>query len=247
MVDLFRKENGGSAEQQKKTLPERYRNIVALLSITVVVLSVFLLSLGALIEFFPTEFPTNVILGKIPLYYISWFMITFGIAIGVINVILAARQAIERERAENILPFEAVEIKKQTLRDLRMRRNWYARSSRVNQYLWNFLMLGIIVLSGLSSLLSAYDAAVPSWLPMATSALAALFGIIIVQFRIRDTWQLREQGRIEAEMLAAEGHLIDIIDSPTALQQSVALRKRAHALEMKQLNQFFVETTAANP
>jgi hypothetical protein len=219
---------------------------VALLSITVVVLSVFLLSLGALIEFVPTEFPSNIILDKIPLSYISWFMITFGITIGVLNVILAARQAIEQERAENILPLEAVEIKKQTLRDLRMRRNWYARSSRVNQYLWNFLMLGIIVLSGLSSLLSAYDA-VPKWLPMATSALAALFGIIIVQFRIRDVWQLREQGRIEAEMLAAEGHLIDIIDSPTALQQSVALRKRAHALEMKQLNQFFVETNAANP
>lgn len=246
MMDLFRKENDGSAGQQKKTLPDRYRNMVALLSITVVVLSVFLLSLGALIEFFPTEFPTNVILGKVPLYYISWFMITFGIAIGIINVILAARQAVEQERAENILPLEAVEIKKQTLRDLRMRRNWYARSSRVNQYLWNFLTLGIIVLSGLSSLLSAYDA-VPRWLPMATSAVAALFAIVIVQFRIRDAWQLREQGRVEAEMLAAEGHLIDIIDSPTALQQAVALRKRAHALEMKQLNQFFVETNAANP
>lgn len=245
-MELFRKENDGSVERQKKTLPERYRNIVALLSITVVVLSVFLLSLGALIEFFPTEFPQNIILGRVPLYYISWFMITFGIAIGVINMILAARQAVEQERAENILPFDAVEIKKQTLRDLRLRRNWYARSSRVNQYLWNFLMLGIIVLSGLSSLLSAYDAA-PNWLPMATSALAALFGIIIVQFRVRDVWQLREQGRIDAEKLAAEGHLIDIIDSPTALQQSVALRKRAHALEMKQLNQFFVETTAANP
>lgn len=246
-MDLFRKENDGSAGQQKKTLPERYRSMVALLSITVVVLSVFLLSLGALIEFFPTEFPTNVILGKVPLYYISWFMITFGIAIGLINLILAARQAVEQERAENILTLEAVEIKKQTLRDLRMRRNWYARSSRVNQYLWNFLTLGIIVLSGLSSLFSAYEATIPRWLPMATSAVAALFAIIIVQFRVRDAWQLREQGRIEAEMLAAEGHLIDIIDSPTALQQAVALRKRAYALEMKQMNQFFVETNAANP
>jgi hypothetical protein len=246
-MELFRKEIDGRTDTQKKTFREKYRNIIALLSITVVALSVFLLSLGALIEFFPTEFPENIILSRIPLRYISWFMLTFGITVPIINVIWAARKAVNQEKAENMLSTEPIEVKRQALRDLRLRRNRYARSSRVNQYLWNFLTLGIIVLSGLSSLFSAYDTVVPRWLPMATSAVVALFGIIIVQFRIRDVWQLREQGRIEAEMLVAEGHLIDIIDSPTALQQAVALRKRAHALEMKQLNQFFVETTGANP
>ena len=218
-----------------------------MLSIAVVVLSVFLISLGALIEVFEPEFPSNVILDQIPLSYISWFMITFGITIVVVNVILAARREFARERAERMLPSDTVEIKRQALRDLRTHRNWYARSSRVNQYLWNFLTMGIIVLSGLSSLFSAYGTAVPQWLPMMSSALAALFGTIIVQFRIRDAWQLREQGRIEAEMLVAEAHLIDITDELETLKQAVALRKRAHALEMKQLNQFFVETTAANP
>ncbi|PDS46137.1 hypothetical protein CO662_05155 [Rhizobium anhuiense] len=246
-MDLFRKRDDDPALQQQMPLPSRYRNILGMLSIAVVVLSVFLISLGALIEVFEPEFPPNVILDQIPLSYISWFMITFGITIVVINVILAARREIARERAERMLPSDTVEIKRQALRDLRTHRNWYARSSRVNQYLWNFLTMGIIVLSGLSSLFSAYGTAVPQWLPMMSSALAALFGTIIVQFRIRDAWQLREQGRIEAEMLVAEAHLIDITDELETLKQAVALRKRAHALEMKQLNQFFVETTAANP
>ncbi|MGZ2460784.1 hypothetical protein [Rhizobium sp. IY2] len=246
-MDLFRKRDDDPALQQQMPLPSRYRNILGMLSIAVVVLSVFLISLGALIEVFEPEFPPNVILDQIPLSYISWFMITFGITIVVVNVILAARREFARERAERMLPSDTVEIKRQALRDLRTHRNWYARSSRVNQYLWNFLTMGIIVLSGLSSLFSAYGTAVPQWLPMMSSALAALFGTIIVQFRIRDAWQLREQGRIEAEMLVAEAHLIDITDELETLKQAVALRKRAHALEMKQLNQFFVETTAANP
>lgn len=246
-MDLFRKRDDDPALQQQMPLPSRYRNILGMLSIAVVVLSVFLISLGALIEFFQPEFFPNVILDDVPLHYLAWFMITFGITIVVINVILAARREIDQERAEKMLPSDMVEIKRQALRDLRTHRNWYARSSRVNQYLWNFLTMGIIVLSGLSSLFSAYGTAVPQWLPMMSSALAALFGTIIVQFRIRDAWQLREQGRIEAEMLVAEAHLIDITDELETLKQAVALRKRAHALEMKQLNQFFVETTAANP
>lgn len=247
MMDLFRKDEDNSAQLQKMTLNGRYRNIAAMLSVAVVVFSVFLISLGALIEFFQPEFFPNVILDDVPLHYIAWFMITFGITIVVINVILAARREIDQERAEKMLPSDMVEIKRQALRDLRTHRNWYARSSRVNQYLWNFLTLGIIVLSGLSSLFSAYGTIIPQWLPMATSALVALFGTIIVQFRIRDVWQLREQGRVEAEMLVAEAHLIDITDELATLKQAVALRKRAHALEMKQLNQFFVGTTAANP
>lgn len=246
-MDLFRKRDDDPALQQQMPLPSRYRNILGMLSIVVVVLSVFLISLGALIEVFEPEFPANVILDQIPLSYISWFMITFGITIVVINVILSARREFARERAERMLPSDTVEIKRQALRDLRTHRNWYARSSRVNQYLWNFLTLGIIVLSGLSSLFSAYGTVVPQWLPVVSSALVALFGTIIVQFRIRDVWQLREQGRIEAEMLVAEAHLIDITDEVSTLKQAVALRKRAHALEMKQLNQFFVETTGANP
>lgn len=246
-MDLFRKRDDDPALQQQMPLPSRYRNILGMLSIAVVVLSVFLISLGALIEVFEPEFPANVILDQIPLSYISWFMITFGITIVVINVILSARREFARERAERMLPSDTVEIKRQALRDLRTHRNWYARSSRVNQYLWNFLTLGIIVLSGLSSLFSAYGTVVPQWLPVVSSALVALFGTIIVQFRIRDVWQLREQGRIEAEMLVAEAHLIDITDEVSTLKQAVALRKRAHALEMKQLNQFFVETTGANP
>lgn len=174
-------------------------------------------------------------------------MITFGITIAVINVILAARREIEQETAESMLPSDAAEIKRQALRDLRTHRNGYARSSKVNQYLWNFLTLGIIVLSGLSSLFSAYGPVIPNWLPMTASALVALFGVIMVQFRVRDVWQLREQGRIEAEVLVADAHLIETTDNLATLKQAAALRKRAHALEMKQLNQLFVETTEANP
>ncbi|RXT19877.1 hypothetical protein B5P46_25495 [Rhizobium leguminosarum] len=246
-MDLFRKEDDDPAQQRKMTLPGRYRNIASMLSITVVVLSVFLISLGALIEFFQPEFFPNIILDKVPLHYIAWFMITFGIIIAAINVVLAARREIEQERAESMLPSDAVETKRQTLRDLRIHRNGYARSSKVSQHLWNFLTLGIIVLSGLSSLFSAYGPVVPKWLPMTASALVALFGVIMVQFRVRDVWQLREQGRIEAEMLVADAHLIETTDNLATLKQAVALRKRAHALDMKQLNQLFVETTEANP
>ncbi|MEI1247348.1 hypothetical protein [Rhizobium aouanii] len=246
-MDLFRKEGDDRAQLQKMTLTGRYRNIAAMLSIAVVGLSIFLISIGALIEFFQPEFLSNVILDDVPLHYIAWFMITFGITIAVINVILAARREIEQETAESMLPSDAAEIKRQALRDLRTHRNGYARSSKVNQYLWNFLTLGIIVLSGLSSLFSAYGPVVPNWLPMTASALVALFGVIMVQFRVRDVWQLREQGRIEAEVLVADAHLIETTDNLAALKQVAALRKRAHALEMKQLNQLFVETTEANP
>ncbi|TAX65035.1 hypothetical protein ELI00_34480 [Rhizobium ruizarguesonis] len=246
-MDLFRKDEDDSVRFQKMTLNGRYRNMAAMLSIVVVVFSVFLISLGALIEFFQPEFFPNVILDDVPLRYVAWFMITFGIIIAIINVILAARREIEQETVESMLPSDAVEIKMQTLRDLRTHRNGYARSSKFNQYLWNFLTLGIIVLSGLSSLFSAYGPVVPQWLPMATSALVALFGTIMVQFRVRDVWQLREQGRIEAEILVADAHLIDITDNLATLKRAAVIRKRAHALEMKQLNQLFVETTEANP
>ncbi|MBY5334736.1 DUF4231 domain-containing protein [Rhizobium leguminosarum] len=246
-MDLFRKGEDDPVRLRNVTLNGRYRNMAAMLSIAVVVFSVFLISLGVLTEYFQPEFFPNIILKDVPLHYIAWFMITFGITIAIINVILAARREIDQERAEKMFPSDTFEIKRQALRDLRTHRNWYARYSRVNQYLWNFLTLGIVVLSGLSSLFSAYGTVIPQWLPMATSALVALFGTLIVQFRIRDVWQLREQGRIEAEMLVAEAHLIDITDELTTLKQAVALRKRAHALEMKQLNQFFVGTTGANP
>lgn len=247
MMDLFRREGDDHAQLKKMTLNGRYRNIAAMLSIAVVALSIFLISIGALIEFFQPAFLSNVILDDVPLHYVAWFMITFGITIAVINVILAARREIEQETAESMLPSDAAEIKRQALRDLRTHRNGYARSSKVNQYLWNFLTLAIIVLSGLSSLFSAYGPVVPNWLPMTASALVALFGVIMVQFRVRDVWQLREQGRIEAEVLVADAHLIETTDNLATLKQVAALRKRAHALEMKQLNQLFVETTEANP
>ncbi|RWX33456.1 hypothetical protein EHH54_25975, partial [Rhizobium leguminosarum] len=131
-MDLFRKDEDDSVQLQKMTLNGRYRNIAAMLSVAVVVFSVFLISLGALIEFFQPEFFPNVILDDVPLHYIAWFMITFGITIVVINVILAARREIDQERAEKMLPSDMVEIKRQALRDLRTHRNWYARSSRVN-------------------------------------------------------------------------------------------------------------------
>lgn len=56
MMDLFRKDEDDSVRFQKMTLNGRYRNMAAMLSIVVVVFSVFLISLGALIEFFNLSF-----------------------------------------------------------------------------------------------------------------------------------------------------------------------------------------------
>lgn len=56
MMDLFRKEGDDRAQLQKMTLTGRYRNIAAMLSIAVVALSIFLISIGALIEFFNLRF-----------------------------------------------------------------------------------------------------------------------------------------------------------------------------------------------
>src|SRR5262249_52633010 len=80
------------------------------------------------------------------------------------------------------------EIRKAAVNYLRRHRHWYAFWSFVLTWTWNLLTLAIIILGGLTSILTAYqieNRALLTILP----AVSALLGTILIQFRMRDVWR----------------------------------------------------------
>ena len=139
---------------------------------------------------------------------------------------------------------DAAEVRKAAIGYLRTHRDWYVRASLFYQWAWNILTCGIIVLSAISAIASASasgNISVPSWIPVLASAISVLFGTLLAQLRIRDLWQVREQGRIEAETLLAKAYGMPTGSAGAALNRAIELRLEAHALELKQMSGFFTE------
>lgn len=120
-------------------------------------------------------------------------------------------------------------------------RAWYENQSDNMGNIWNYVTFATIVLSALSSVLVAYNLSDGyRWIPALLSALAAFCAAFLTQFRVRDLWQIREAGRIDAEKLVAKAQLLGLKQSTYAVfHEAVSLRHELHDLERDQTQQFF--------
>jgi hypothetical protein len=122
---------------------------------------------------------------------------------------------------------------------------WFSFWKNFYGICWNTLTLLVIVLSGITSILIAarfgQDEADGSWqrfVLIGMPALATLFGAILAQFRMRESWQLRETGRIEVEEIL--GRLSFLHPSePNALESLAVLENDLHRLAKRQTSDFF--------
>ncbi|MGO9356976.1 MAG: hypothetical protein ACLP1D_04785, partial [Xanthobacteraceae bacterium] len=132
-------------------------------------------------------------------------------------------------------------IQRKTLEYLRTHRKSYIGGNLRFGLAWNVLSFSVIVLSALTSILAALKANenVPSWLIIVLPALSALLSTFLLQFRIRDLWQLRDEGRIEIELLICKAHLIPTESRDAALNAAMELRTGAIKLELDQSRRFF--------
>jgi hypothetical protein len=103
---------------------------------------------------------------------------------------------------------------------------------------WNYITFATIVLSALSSVLAAYDLGSEyRRIPAGLAAAAGLCAAYLTQFRVRDLWQIRENGRITTEKLVAKAQALDA--QLVAYDEIIALRVELHDLELDQMHQFF--------
>ncbi|SCB50535.1 Protein of unknown function [Rhizobium miluonense] len=133
------------------------------------------------------------------------------------------------------------EIRKAAVDYAKCHSHWYEVQSRRMGELWNYITFSTIVLSAISSVVSAYNHD-PEWrfIPAGLSALATFCAAYLTQFRVRDLWQIRESGRIDAEKLVAKAQLIGTAQNGAPFAEAIALRQELHDLELAQTEQFFV-------
>lgn len=133
------------------------------------------------------------------------------------------------------------QLRKATVDYAKCHSHWYHVRSHRMKALWNYITFLTIVLSALSSVISAYNLDLSlRWLPAGLSALATFCAAYLSQFRVRDMWQIRETGRIDAERLVAKAQLIGTAKGNTAFAEAIALRNELHDLELDQTQQFFI-------
>jgi hypothetical protein len=134
-------------------------------------------------------------------------------------------------------------IQRKILDYLRSHRKAYIGGNVRFGVLWNVLSFSVIVLSALTSILAAFKEgspnSIPSFVLVILPAASALLSTFLLQFRIRDLWQLRDEGRIEIERLICKAHLIPTEDRKTALERAMELRAAAIELEFNQSRRFF--------
>lgn len=171
------------------------------------------------------------------LFHGTPILVSLGSALIIFCFLFAAAKALTPERKSSHWDGSPGQIKETAIAYIRTHRNWYARWSALYGRVWNSLTCGMIALSALSSILSASSA--DKLYATITAALSALFGTILVQYRVRDMWQLREQGRIDAEKLVAKAQLISTSDPATTLIEAVSLRMAVHELENDQNKRYF--------
>jgi hypothetical protein len=134
----------------------------------------------------------------------------------------------------------AEELRKAAFDYAKLHSKWYERQSILQGKLWNYLTLAIIVLSAISSIVAAYGP-IGAWklVPSALSAAAAFCAAYLTQFRVRDLWQIREVGRIDAEKLVARAQTISSNGGNSPFDDAIALKLSLHDLERDQNQQFF--------
>lgn len=130
------------------------------------------------------------------------------------------------------------ELRQAIIEYAQLHSNWYRKQARRMSYSWNYVTFATIVLSAISSVLAAYDLGSEyRWIPAGLAAAAGLCAAYLTQFRVRDLWQIRENGRIFTEKLVAKAQTLDA--QHLSYSEIVALRVELHDLELDQMHQFF--------
>jgi hypothetical protein len=148
----------------------------------------------------------------------------------------------EKADAFDISPeMQPEELRKATVDYAQCHSRWYAIRSERFKASWNYITFATIVLSASSSVISAYNQEIKfRWIPALLAALATFCAAYLSQFRVRDLWEIREKGRIDAERLVAKAQLIGISKENPAFAEAIALRVELHDLELDQTEQYFV-------
>jgi hypothetical protein len=137
-------------------------------------------------------------------------------------------------------------IRLQLLGELEEDYRWYKCWSKFNKYLWNILNMAIIVLGAATSIVVAVSRnqteaglSWTDWVTMAMPALASLASAFLLQWRVYEKWQLREEGRIDLAELICKAYLIPRDKPGEFLARAVRLRRRAVEIERIQARRFF--------
>jgi hypothetical protein len=142
----------------------------------------------------------------------------------------------------------AVERKKQKaelLNALTGHRDWLHWWNQRYQFVWYGATLAVIVLTGLTSIFAALGLA-ESRRGKATiivlPAVATLISTALVQFQIRENWQLRELGRVEFDKFIVEASLLDVNDAAFG-EKLLRIHTDALGVQREQAQRFFAGFT----
>ncbi|CAN5153685.1 hypothetical protein BH10PSE8_BH10PSE8_21950 [soil metagenome] len=138
------------------------------------------------------------------------------------------------------------EIKKRDFRDeLKKDQGWYRKWKIWLGLLWNVGTILIISLGAISSFLvlaGTAETQIGKYLVASLTSISAVITAALSQFRVRDLWQLRENGRLEMMELLDALRLVDISDPAKAEQALAPLRARRRELTRQQAQSFFSTT-----
>ena len=111
-------------------------------------------------------------------------------------------------------------------------------------WIWNSATTAIVVLGAATAVVSALgEFSGQKIITIILPAISSFLGTVLIQFRVRELWQVREVGRISSEELIARAYTIPISDRDSALAAATALRLDAHKIEREQAAQFFAQNT----
>jgi hypothetical protein len=129
------------------------------------------------------------------------------------------------------------DIQAETVRQLNEHVVWYARWSRFYGIAFNGGTLLSIFFSTATSIIVAMKVE-KYYLGIILPATSAMIGTLLIHFRVRDIWRLRENGRIKADRLIIFAHAMpdDPVDSKKA---QLELLVAANKLEEDQVEGFF--------
>jgi hypothetical protein len=137
----------------------------------------------------------------------------------------------------------AVQKKEEFICRLDRFHDWYARAKNFYGTTWYAGGLAAAVLGALTSILVALGfAGQPGWrrsITIVLPALAALISTALVQFRVREIWELREIGRIDVLRLEAAAERIPETNAQEILDEIYALEIRLIDVEQRQAQSFY--------
>jgi len=135
------------------------------------------------------------------------------------------------------------ERRSELINELRDIQNWYEFWSNTYGLIWNGMTFAVVALTALTSVLIAAgfgQAGRGKIVLIALPAIASLLTTLLVQFKIKESWQLRETGSLESARLVLEAKQLSENDADIR-GAAYNLRLKAHQIGERQAALFFEE------